>query len=216
MSIYLIHQHGLVREAITRLLETEKRRVCGSSENIEAAVRDPAFTNANVIVSTLSDPDEAPNVIKRIKAAVPKAALLILSGYADRETVNRCLTAGADGYLLKRATTAELLQAMELVRGGQCYLHPEIVAHVLADIRGMTVDEPTLTKIPPRELQVLIYLAEGLRNSEIAERLFVSRSTVKNHVRSLFKTFSSSDRTNLVVQAMRAGVLPSRTRSESP
>ena len=129
----------------------------------------------------------------------PDARILILTTYDDEEGIFRAVEAGARGYLLKDATSEELIEAVRQVHAGQRHVPPVIAAR-LAD----RLIRPALT---PRELDVLRLVSRGRSNKEIAAAMFVSEETVKTHMKSLFGKLNVHDRAAAVTVAAQRGLL---------
>jgi DNA-binding NarL/FixJ family response regulator len=138
--------------------------------------------------------------INAIRASEPQAQVLVLTTYDGDEDVYRALQAGARGYLLKDATTEELMEAIRAVARGERHI-PAAVARRLAD-RAMA--GPPLSE---REVEVLRQVAAGLTNKEIASKLFIAEGTVKTHLNSIHDKLGVRDRTEAVMVAVRRGIL---------
>jgi DNA-binding NarL/FixJ family response regulator len=146
---------------------------------------------------------------RRLRERAPGTRVIALTTYADDESVLAALRAGARGYLTKDASAADIRQAILGVAAGEAALDPAVQHHVVAAIAGS--DERTLSPassdlpddLTPREAEVLALIAEGLTNTEIAERLVVSPTTVKSHINHLFAKAGIRDRAQAVRYAYR-------------
>jgi len=145
----------------------------------------------------------------------PDVRVIALTTYADDESVLGALRAGARGYLTKDASSEDIRRAILTVAAGEAALDPSVQHHVVDALWGepeRPVDpDPTAgSSLPddltPREVEVLALIAEGLTNAEIAERLFVSPTTVKSHINHLFTKAGLRDRTQAVNYAYRTGI----------
>ncbi|MBS2036021.1 response regulator transcription factor [bacterium] len=134
-----------------------------------------------------------------------KPPVLIASSSHNRDDVLRAIEAGASGYLTKSATREEFVTALIKLSAGQNYLHPEVAHIVFKKMRsaGAEVHSPVLTG---REKQLLDLLGQGLQPKAIAEHLHLAPSTVKTHLRSLFRKFQVNSRTQLVLKAVNTGI----------
>jgi DNA-binding NarL/FixJ family response regulator len=152
---------------------------------------------------------------RRLRERHPNVRVIALTTYADDESVLSALRAGARGYLTKDASSDDIRSAILTVAAGEAALDPSVQHHVVAALSGdggrATAPPPTGgSELPddltPREAEVLGLIAEGLTNTEIAERLFVSPTTVKSHINHLFAKAGLRDRTQAVNYAYRTGI----------
>ena len=150
--------------------------------------------------------------IRRLAERGERPRVIALTTYADDASVLGALRAGARGYLTKDAGADEIRAAVEAVARGEAALDPAIQHHVLAAVSAPT--EPQLPDTPddltPREVEVLQLIAEGLTNTEIADRLVVSAATVKSHVNHIFAKIGARDRAQAVVYAYANGLAQGR------
>jgi DNA-binding NarL/FixJ family response regulator len=148
---------------------------------------------------------------RQITEQQPSSRVLILTTFDLDEYVYDALRAGASGFLLKDAPTAEFLHAINVVAAGEALLAPSITRRLIEDFaRRAEPDRNTqsaLTTLTAKELEVLKLVARGLSNSEIAQRLFVSETTVKTHVGHVLMKLGTRDRVQLVVLAYESGVV---------
>jgi two-component system response regulator NreC len=162
-----------------------------------------------VIVADLVLPDErGADVVRRLKARHPDAAILVLTMVDNPTDVQLCLAAGARGYLLKETASTELVDAVRKVAGGEDYLQPSLGAAIAkwhetpGRVHARAVDDLT-----PREREVLRLIALGHTNAEIATMLFVSVRTVENHRASVLRKLGLHTRAELVRHANEAGLV---------
>jgi two-component system, NarL family, response regulator NreC len=210
LRVWLIDDHELIREGLRGLIEkTNTHFVVKESGTLgESRTAAPAAGCDIVLLDlTLPDGDGIP-FIKELRTMRPDLPILALTMHSTQERVLGALEAGASGYLVKSASEEDLLSAIETVGNGGTYIHSAVTPFVLQSFREPQVvgsdGKPALRE---RELEILICLAEGMSNQEIARKCLVSVSTVKSHVSKLFEHFGASDRANLVYEAMKAGAL---------
>ncbi len=148
-----------------------------------------------------------------IAADHPEVAVLVLTSLTTDDDVLAAVRAGASGYVVKDAQPAELEAAIQAVAGGEIYLHPAAAGAVVHAVTATEQDggprgaEPAgLAELTDREREVLGWLAEGLTNAALAERLFISEKTVKTHVSSILAKLGVADRTQAALLAVRAGI----------
>jgi DNA-binding NarL/FixJ family response regulator len=143
-------------------------------------------------------------LISVAKATWPRLELVVLTGFADDDSIYEALRAGATGYLLKDADPAEIASAIDEVCDGGAPMSPEIARRVLAGFHAHREGpEPDLTQ---RERQVLDLLADGVSNAAIAGRLYLSQKTVANHLSAIFQKLGVSSRAEAIVIARDAGL----------
>jgi DNA-binding NarL/FixJ family response regulator len=145
----------------------------------------------------------------------PETQVIVLTTYADDDSIFGALQAGARGYLTKDAGPDELRRAIETVPAGQALLDPAVQARLL-DRLGRRAPTPAAATFPDgltaREAEVLTLIAKGLSNRELQEKLFVSEATVKTHTNSIFSKIGARDRAQAVTYAYQHGLAGSETR----
>jgi DNA-binding NarL/FixJ family response regulator len=141
--------------------------------------------------------------------ALADVAVLVLTTFAEDQTVLEALRAGAAGYVLKDIAPDELREAIRAVAAGRPVLSPDVTSTVMrAAVRSRPGPDPDLIdRLAPRELEVLAEIGLGLNNAEIAERLFISPATARTYVSRLLRKLDARDRAQLVVIAHRAGLV---------
>jgi NarL family two-component system response regulator LiaR len=143
--------------------------------------------------------------LHRLAAALPGAHLVVLSGSVDASRAREALRAGVRGYLLKRVQPLMLAQALRSVAAGQQVLAPEVAEALVA---GCDDERPSSDEFSQREREVLAWLARGLSNDAIADRLCISLSTVKFHLSNIFEKLGVTSRSQAVVAAFEHGLVP--------
>jgi DNA-binding NarL/FixJ family response regulator len=143
---------------------------------------------------------------RAIKTELPELHVVILTMHELDDEVLAALSAGADAYCVKSSDASTVIDAVRIVAGGGAYFDPRI-AHVVLRRLGAPVASPVDSPLTPRELDVLRLIADGIGNTEIAERLHIGLGTVKGHIRDILEKLSANDRTQAAVNAMRRGYL---------
>jgi two-component system NarL family response regulator len=202
VRVLVAEDQAIVRDGLASLVSYQSdMEVVGSAADGEEAVRLYQGLHPDVTLMDLRMPRKSGvDAIEAIRANDPEARILVLTTFDGDEDVYRALQAGARGYLLKDATTQELLGAIRAVARGDRYV-PAVVAQRLAE-RAMA--GPSLSD---RELDVLRLVDAGMTNKEIASRLFIAEGTVKTHVNSIHEKLGVRDRTEAVMTAVRRGML---------
>jgi DNA-binding NarL/FixJ family response regulator len=152
---------------------------------------------------------------RRLIAAQPGSKILILTTFHDEDYVYGALRAGASGFLLKRASPERLLDAVRTVAAGEALLDPSVTRSLISRFltSGATASEPSgetrqqLGRLTERERQVLLLVAQGRSNAEIADLLVIAESTAKTHVKRVLAKIDAHDRAQAVVFAYRSGLL---------
>jgi DNA-binding NarL/FixJ family response regulator len=140
------------------------------------------------------------------RQAAPQARVCVLSMRPQPELMQRCLAAGAEGYIIKDVTPAELMRAVKMVAAGETYVDPRVAGGLLRR-RSMSNGRPDLDELSVRETEVIRLIAEGLSNKEISARLNLSEKTVKNHISRIFSKLNIFARAQAAVHAIKIGLV---------
>lgn len=199
ITVLIVDDHAVVRRGLQQLLEGDPDiSVVGTADNGEQAVAKAAELDPDVILMDLSMPVlDGVQATKRITAADPDTAVVVLTSFADQRRILDALAAGAAGYLLKDADPDELLAGVKAAADGGSPLHPK-AARVLLDARR---GETSNRQLSAREEQVLRSVVEGLPNKRIARRLGITERTVKAHLTRVFQQLGVADRTQAALWA---------------
>jgi two-component system, NarL family, response regulator NreC len=203
-SVLLVDDHALMRAGIRRLLEREGDFVVvgesGSAE--DAVVKARAHQPGLVLLDLVLPRRGGAEAIADIHKVSPDSKVLIVSSQASPSAVRAALTAGASGYVPKRAAETELVTAIRAVIAGRGYVDPDLGAKLV-----VPVDEPGVSPLSERERDVLYFLALGLTNQEIGKRLFISVRTVDTHRAHIMQKLRLNTRAELVLFALAHGVI---------
>lgn len=205
--ILIVEDQRIVREGLTALFEDEPAiAIVGEAAGGAEALALYAQLRPDVVLMDLQMPGvDGAEATRRIRAADPQACVLVLTTYATDEFIFAALRAGARGYLLKDASAAELVAAIQAVRRGQTQLSPEVAARLVAGVGGGGPEPLTA-----RELEVLALLGQGQSNDAIAAALGIAPRTVKVHVQNILAKLGASNRTEAVSIAARRGLISLR------
>lgn len=211
VNVLLVDDHQILREGLKNLIEVDPAvRVVGMAGSAQEGLQHAIRANVQVAIIDLSLPDQDGLwLLERLKESKPELHVIVLSMHADQATVVKILSSGASGYLTKSADSKELLTAIHAVHSGGSYLQPQIAPFLLGALRE-TQRAQRPAEFSERELTVLSRVADGQSNQQIADELFLSVSTVKAHLRSLFGKLGVSTRTELVVEGIRRNLIVSR------
>ncbi|MFC8449978.1 response regulator [Kitasatospora sp. NPDC057223] len=209
--VLVVDDQTVVREGIVMLLGLLPGiEVVGSAADGEEAVRLVERHAPDVVLMDLRMPRcDGVEATRRIRAAHPATEVVVLTTYADDESLFPALQAGARGYLTKDAGGEEIARAIADVRSGAAGLSPLVQRRLLERLSDARPPQPAGTLpdgLTAREAEVLALIAEGLSNTEIARRLYVGPATVKTHINNLFAKTAVRDRAQAVAYAFRHGI----------
>jgi DNA-binding NarL/FixJ family response regulator len=211
VTVVVADDQAAVREGLVLLLGTLAGiTVVGQAEDGAAAVDTVAATDPQVVLMDLNMPRlDGVQATRRIRTDHPQTQVVVLTTYADDESIIGALQAGALGYLTKDATRAEIGRAVLAAAAGQAVLDPAVQQRLLLAAARAPAPQPEPDHDPdeltPREADVLRLIAAGKSNREIARALYVSEATVKTHVNRIFAKTGSRDRTQAVRYAYTHG-----------
>ena len=214
IRVVVADDQALVRSGFLALLRSEEGiDVVGEAANGIEAVSVCKAQRPDVMLMDIRMPEmdglEATRLISA-DAALQCVRILILTTFDLDAYVHEALRAGASGFLLKDTLPAELLAAVRVVAAGDALLAPSITRRLIEDYVSRPIhstNDPRLEQLTAREREVLVAVARGLSNAELADELFMSHATAKTHVSHLLTKFSARDRAQLVVIAYETGLI---------
>jgi len=208
IRVLIVDDHPVVREGLAGMIGTQPDlEVVGEAGNGVEAIRQAATLQPDLILMDLQMPTmDGAVAIRQILQDNARARVLVLTAFDTDERILHAVEAGAQGYLLKGAPRDELFRAIRVVADGGSLLQPSVAAKLLTRVGQMLKQDET-EQLTEREREVLDLLAKGLRNKEIAERLFISERTVKFHVGIIFQKLSVSNRAEAVSKAIQTGLV---------
>lgn len=219
IRIVLIDDHAVLRMGLKMLIESKPGlEVVGETGNSTEASGVVAQTQPDIVLLDIDlGSTSGIELIPQIRALAPTARIIILTGVRDTEIHMRAVRLGAMGLVLKERADDFLLTAIEKVNAGEVWLSRAVIGNVFTELldEGAAEDpDPDLEKInslTPREREVVSLLSEGLRNKQIGERLFISETTVRHHLSSVFAKLGVSSRFELVMYAQKRGLTTNST-----
>jgi NarL family two-component system response regulator LiaR len=210
IRVLIVDDHALVRTGLKLfLMAFDDLELVGEAENGEEAIRTCCELEPDVVLMDLAMPGiGGAAATSAIRDRCPQAQVIALTNFQDVERVKQALQAGAIGYLLKNVTAEELANAIRSAHAGRAALAPEATqALVQAAQQPAPAALGTAESLTPREQEVLILMARGLSNPEIAERLTVSPVTVKFHVSNILSKLGCTSRTEAVALAIQQSLI---------
>lgn len=205
IRVFLLDDHEVVRRGLAELLQNEGDiEVVGESASAAEAIRRIPALRPDVAILDARLPDgNGIDVCRDVRAVDSSIKGLILTSYEDDEALFAAIMAGASGYVLKQIRGTDLVDAVRRVASGQSLLDPAVTARVLDRIRSGIEEPKELKLLTEQERRILEYIAEGLTNHEIAQRMFLADKTVKNYVSSVLAKLGLERRTQAAVLATR-------------
>ncbi|MBW3557431.1 MAG: response regulator transcription factor [Actinobacteria bacterium] len=208
IRVLLADDHTMVRQSMRRSMEAEGFQIVGEAADGEEAVRLALELTPDVVLMDISMPVlDGVEATRQVRRQCPATQVVVLTMHADADLVRRALQSGAAGYLTKDCSVDEVAEAVRLAASGDVAVSGGLAAALLHQAASLP-DEPEVSPaVTAREVEVLQLIAEGASPPEVAEKLFISVSTVKNHLSSIYEKLDARDRTQAVVKALRMGVI---------
>ena len=209
-SILIADDHEVVRNGIRSYLETiSDFHVVGEASSGEETLGLVAELIPDIVLLDLIMPGmDGIETTRRVKQISPRTQVVVLTSYHEDVHIFPALKAGAISYILKDMKMEKLVDVLHRAVQGEVTLHPRVAARVLQNIRGENSEEqPLFTELTDRETDVLKLIANGLTNSQIAEKLVISENTVKGHVSNILSKLHLADRTKVAVYAWQQGIV---------
>jgi DNA-binding NarL/FixJ family response regulator len=214
IRVLLCDDQALVRSGFRMILDArEDLEVVGEAEDGLQAIALARKLDPDVILMDVRMPElDGVEATRRLVAGGSRARILILTTFDLDEYVYEAIRAGASGFLLKDVQPSQLVDAIRVVAAGEALLAPTVTRRLLDRFADtLQADDgappPSLDSLTEREREVLKLLASGLSNAELAERLFLSETTVKSHISSVLRKLDLRDRVQAVVLAYEAGLV---------
>ena len=210
--VLLVDDHEIYRAGLRGLLEEAGIDIVGEASNGEAAIELVEQKHPNVVIMDLNMPGIGGiEAARQIATLSPLTRVIMLTVSSAAPDITDAVLAGACGYLLKSATTQEIVTGISAASRGDALLSPSIAAKLLERVREApvrpNVPDPASASLTDREIEVLRLLSSGMDNAEIGRTLFISPSTVKNHISSILLKLQIENRIQAAVYAVRSGLV---------
>lgn len=218
IKILIADDHALLRQGIKRVLNFEDDlEVVGEAEDGQEALARTLVLQPDILLLDLNMPGiSGLDVVKQLETAKCKTRVIVLTIHDSDNYVLELLKNGALGYLLKDVEPSMLIQAIHVVNGGNAFVYPKLAERIFGGISGeenvaekarVLWNESRATRLTAREIDVLACIAKGFSNQDIAQALFVSEKTVKNHLTNIFRKLHVNDRTQALIYVIRNKIM---------
>lgn len=209
INVMIADDHAMIREGIKQLLEFDGDiKVIAEAGDGEECLEILKKTIPDVLLLDINIPKKnGIEVLQEIRNDKMNLKVLMLTVHNEVEYLVKAVDIGVDGYLLKDSESAELKKAIESIVNGENYIQPSLIPALNAKLINRDSDKDKIDQLTKRELEVLIKVANGMFNKEIALSLNISERTVKNHISNIFKKIQVSDRTQAAVFAIRNDII---------
>ena len=216
--IFLVDANNLFRQGLKVLLTDHEFQISKEATSLDAALRGLSEGEApDVILVDPSGIGESTEVVRALKAACPKAHLVLLTSQLDGGAMAKAIGAGADGFLMKNISIDALAQSLRLVIMGEKVLPSDLAALLISGrISGTSTDLPVARKgVSHREAQILRCLLNGDSNKAIANHLHITEATIKVHLKSLLRKIDATNRTQAAIWGLNNGFAEGGGREHS-
>ncbi len=211
IKVLLVDDHAIVRAGLVMLLQSQKHlKVVGETGDTIEALKIAADAQPDIILlDVVLGSDDGLELLPKLHRAANNARILILTGTQNPEVYQRAVRLGAMGLVNKETAAEVLLKAIEKINAGEVWFDRMVMGDVLTEMtrgkEGKKADPEVakITKLTDREREIIVYIAEGLKNKQIAERMFISETTVRHHLTSVFNKLGVADRLELMIYAFR-------------
>ena len=210
VRLMLADDHRMLREGLRRSMTEQGFNVVGEAADGAQAVELAHRLLPDVILMDVTMPElDGVGATREIRAALPSVRVVMLTMHADEDVLASAIRAGASGYLVKDCSIKEIADAVRMAASGETIISPNLAASMLDEVRKL--DDPATSDeqrvVTRREEEVLQLIANGCSTPEVAEQLYISHKTVKNHLASIYQKLDARDRTQAVLQAVRMGIV---------
>ncbi|TGY43857.1 response regulator transcription factor [Clostridium sartagoforme] len=212
IKVIVVDDHSLIREGLNRIISFEEDlMITGEFSNGEELLKNIDIKECNVVLLDINMPIKSGiETLKELKAVSNEIKVVMLTVENDRKTIMQAIELGADAYILKESAGAEVVNAIRNVYEGEKYIDKSLIKVMFSDFKKdasiKNNEKDNLNFLTNRELNILFEISRGLKNKEIAEKLFLSEKTIKNYITSIFKKIEVEDRVQATIFAIRNNI----------
>ncbi|HOJ77798.1 MAG TPA: response regulator transcription factor [Bacillota bacterium] len=222
IRVMIVDDHPLARQGLKQILSLDSDiTVVGEAQHGDEVIETALLLKPDVILMDINLPGKnGIELTQEVKEKLPDTQILALTVDNDQYHVHKIIKAGALGYILKDINPDTLIEAIKVVARGDAYIQPCLLSRLLLEFRQLMNEErpgtpPEELGLTQRELEIVSYIACGESNKEIAEKLFISEKTVKNHVSNILRKMALVDRTQVAVYAYRKGLITNKKEKDN-
>ncbi len=215
ISVLLVDDHALVREGLRQLFTLQEDiQVIGEAADGVEALHAIRHLRPDVVLMDIHMPIvDGIAVTRQVTKDMSNVAVIMLTMHRDQQHMIQAMQSGARGYLLKSSPISEVAQAIRTVHAGGTLVEPEMTGAIVSELRRLSESplkrgQRVLDLLTEKELEIVRYVATGMSNKEIADKLSYSEKTVKNYLSTIFQKLNIRDRTQAAILALRQGLLP--------
>lgn len=209
IKVMIADDHSLIREGLRQLLEFDGSiKVVGEAANGVECLDHLEKYDPEVLLLDINMPEKnGIDVLRKMKEDKSPVKVLILTVHNELEYLLNAVDIGVEGYIMKDSDSSELKKAIRAVRDGENYIQSSLIPALNNQLLNRDEDKDKVASLTNRELEVLVQVANGMFNKEIATNLNISERTVKNHISNIFKKINVSDRTQAAVFAIKNNII---------
>lgn len=202
--VVLVDDHELIREGLKRILECDPQiKVVGDAANGLDALLLIQTLRPDIVIADMNMPKMSGyELLVELRLQSMPTKIILLTIENQREILEKCIEAGADGYILKESAGQEIFKAIQQVMIGESYIDPVLVSLLFGRMRKSQTHENPLTLLTSREIDVLLHMTQGKTNREIAQALYLAEKTIKNHTTIIYRKLQVKDRVNAILCAV--------------
>lgn len=212
IDVMVVDDHDLIREGLNRIISFEEDlSIIGEYSNGDELLNNINNKLPNVVLLDINMPiKNGLETLKILKSSYKDIKVVMLTVENDKKTIMEAIDIGADAYILKESAGAEVVTAIRTVFLGEKYIDKSLVKVIFSDFKKggefKNKEKEVLDLLTNRELNILFEISRGLKNKEIAEKLFLSEKTIKNYITSIFKKIGVEDRVQATIYAIRNNI----------
>ncbi len=215
ISVLLVDDHALIREGLRQLFTLQEDiQVVGESADGVEALRTIRHLRPDVVLMDIHIPIvDGIAVTRQITHDIPDVGVIMLTMHSDQQHMVQAIKSGARGYLLKNSPISEVVQAIRTVHAGGTLVEPVMTGAIVSELRRLSESsskkgQRVIDLLTEKELEIVRYVASGMSNKEIADKLVYSEKTVKNYLSIIFQKLNIRDRTQAAILVLRQGIVP--------